>query len=220
MKTILCAVIVAVLQAACGKEASGECLCTPAELFDTVATNTLSSTHDHIVYSRWYRAFADFDGDGLEDVLVSEPMEHAGMGHTVFTMYLATNGLYRKAATIGGQAGNIYVEEDSRAGCRCTWSYLRSSSRTGLIEQTVVNGSGNVRQTHLDVSISEDGNSESCTGDVLLNSIKKLATVPIRWEVSTTVNGVTSWITIEEYGKEILERHRRAREAAIGRSKK
>lgn len=174
-----------VIESCCVLRSNG--LCSARYLFDSVVTNVYSATSNDCYVAR-ERGFVDLNGDGHEDVILSEPVTSRGTGGLVYGVYLWTNGLYK---CMGDVFGNWIRVERTPQGSTAIWSYSHCSACSGSFCRAALAPYGTFEETHLALDWAEEG--ESCIARSLDEAIMKHATVPIRWEISRTVNGTNVW---------------------------
>ena len=166
-------------------------LLTASYLFDTVFTNRNPTAERPVAYASRIRGIVDLDGDGADDVILSDSFFFAtahGLGYYVF---LQTNGLYRCIGAIGAK-GRAWVEswED---GATFIWSYMADDATHGTYIRTGVRNGAFASEIKRPVSWSADG---VCNQKWIPEHIRNKATVPVRWEYSETKDGVNTWLPL------------------------
>ena len=82
--------------------------------------------------SRFYGE-VDLTGNGLKDIIISEPLGMSGMGGMSWTVYLCVNTNQYQEANIGLSGRTLAVEVDGY-GRNKIWSYWHISSESGSVE--------------------------------------------------------------------------------------
>lgn len=162
---------------------------SPSYLFESAVTNAFAQYWSKDAWIERERGWVDLDNDGIDDLILSDPYSSGGTGGLGYTVYVATNGLYRAIGTIGGHRSTFGVEDRGSLG-RIIWTYSHSSCCTGSfcwlqIYESETTDSGRIAVYVLD--------GEDSLGHDIGAAIRKWATVPIRWEISHTEDGKVSW---------------------------
>lgn len=164
-------------------------LVAPDYLFDFAITNAYQCNLYPNPWIERARGWVDLNNDGVDDLILSEPFSSGGTGGLGFQVFFATNGLYRAVGSIGGHLSTIRVEKREYLGC-VIWSYSHCNCCTGSFCWLEIDESGYTQSGRVAVYIPD---GEDSFGHDLDKIIRKWATVPIRWEVSHTENGIVSW---------------------------
>ena len=178
-------------------------IATPDFLFNSIVTNGLygatgtnSNPYAKNKYVERYRSFVDLDQDGMDDLLISDPVSQTARGGLRYRVYLQTNGNYRCVGEIFSHSDAIRVEHVD-GFTRQIWTYSPCSGHSGSIGAMRATPHYVAEQTHVFVEIGSDGQEPSTIGFDILETINRKAAVPIRREVSKTEDGKIEWVTIQ-----------------------
>lgn len=165
-------------------------LLSPAYLFDSIVTNDYENSVFKGAYFSRNRGFVDLNGDGHEDVLLSDSESQRGTGGLCYNVCLWTNGFYRCVGEVGGSGFRVERQSD---GSAVIWSYWHSSCRTGCFCCSVLDSWGKFSEKgSIPVDWSDD--FDHCFAKALEDAIRQYAVVPIRWEYSETTAGTNVWV--------------------------
>ena len=118
----------------------------PPEKVDpsTVAvTNEFRGAWWNKPYHERYRILVDFDFDGHDDMLLSEPMADFGTGGGCWTAYHWTNGLYQAVGSFGAHYAAWSFDKDTGdSGGLRFWYYWHSSCREGTLGYYIISANG------------------------------------------------------------------------------
>lgn len=169
-------------------------IASPSYLFDSAVTNAYSRYGSDRAWVERERGWVDLNNDGVDDLILSDPYSSGGTGGLGYTVYFATNGLYRAIGTIGGHRSTFGVEDRGSLG-RIIWTYSHSSCCTCSYGWLQIYESGSTYSGRVPVYVPD---GEDSLGHDIGAAIRKWSTVSIRWEVSHTEDGKVSW---REIGK-------------------
>ncbi|HWB03541.1 MAG TPA: hypothetical protein VG796_10995 [Verrucomicrobiales bacterium] len=164
------------------------------------STKPLTDPSGKTKYAERYRTLADLDGDGADDLLLSEArLEFGKMGGS-WTVYLNRKGEYSEIGTITAKPGAITIEPD-RARSRKNqeekfhariWVYLRGGAGAGSFGYFRVGEKSVEKLRSLELYPGDAGTSLS--NAVYEAAFKKKSPVEFRVERSTTdANGTVHW---------------------------
>jgi hypothetical protein len=134
-----------------------------------------------------FRLFADFDGDGNEDVALPLDVEPYDDRTAEFALYLkARDGLYDCVGTFGVSPAAFSIEHiKGKKPFSRIWSYGRGNANSGvLVSDKIENG-------RITDEICVDVFLEELSGALLFAT--ENASVPIRRERSSYANGIMGW---------------------------
>jgi hypothetical protein len=157
-------------------------------------------------FDRKRRILADFDGDGLEDMALSDVISELftdmkGRPHS-FTLYLKvseTSGLYRAVGNFWAPLDPFYLSverlKEEGQDASVIWTYYQQMNRKGVLRRSEVHRDS-ISQSY---QLLEFSNGEKCeASDILNNVFNKPRSVPVRWEQGIISNDLFKWVPLEE----------------------
>lgn len=153
-------------------------------LLQSAITN-ISPTADS-VYDERICGFVDLNNDGVDDLILSNPLSQEGTGGNGYALILAEHDHFRH---IGDIAGNDIFVECAKDEPTTVWAYSHSSASSGSILATVIEYDGRLILTGRIPVVLHKGS----IGMKLLDEINSRATVPVVWKQSKTVKGIVHW---------------------------
>ena len=168
----------------------------PPEKVDpsTVAvTNEFRGAWWNKPYHERYRILVDFDFDGHDDMLLSEPMADFGTGGGCWTAYHWTNGLYQAVGSFGAHYAAWSFDKDTGdSGGLRFWYYWHSSCREGPLGYSIISANGFKDDKSQRFSIAMDSDENDVASQLYRTALKDHG-IPYRYEESLTRNGMVTW---------------------------
>ena len=155
-------------------------------LFASIATNASHSGETAFVEREC--GFVDLNGDGIDDLLLSDPLCMDGNGGTTYHVILAEKEHYRHLGEITGNS--IHVEEIPDE-TRVVWAFAHGSASSGSITCARIEYGKIFLKGSLPIFLTEK--PADSLGAMFLDQIEKKATLPIRWKRSQTIDGKIKW---------------------------
>ena len=150
-------------------------------------------------FAERFRITADLDGDGRDDLILSEDIRTFGTGGGTWTVYLSRPAGFDEVGTITAHPGAVSIEPDHDAIQRQEkdriyvriWTYWKSSGREGSLYYYRVGPSGVFDGGRLTI-YPGDGGSELGRG--VYEAVFKHSEIPLRVEKSSTdAKGTVTW---------------------------
>ena len=145
-------------------------------------------------YHERYRILVDFDFDGHDDMLLSEPMAGFGTGGGCWTVYHWTNGHYQAIGSIGAHYAAWSFEKNPGGEGLRLWYYWHSNCRSGMLGYYLISREGvkDEKEQHLFIVMNSD---EDDVASRLCKMVLKDHGIMYRYETSVTRNGMVAWRT-------------------------
>lgn len=153
-------------------------------------TNEFPGAWHSGAYSERLRILVDFDFDGHDDMILSEPLQNFGTGGGCWTVYHWTNGTYQAIGDVGAHRTAWSIEKDPQEGYVRFWYYWHSSARTGMLGYDEIEPTRIGRKEKLYLTFDDD---ENCLASKLYKAALGDHGVKYRFEASATTNGVVTW---------------------------
>jgi len=106
----------------------------------------------------------DLTGNGLKDIIISEPLGMSGMGGSSWTVYICISTNQYQEANVGLSGRTFAFEDDNWEGKRI-WAYWHLSSNSGAIEYLQFNRQGEGTQGP-SIEIYTDGDGSGIGGAI------------------------------------------------------
>lgn len=153
------------------------------------------------------RLFADFNGDGREDLALSEDTSDTTFTGRIFTLYLSD---YRGKYTC--KIGEFFAHPAAIAIEKCgytvrIWTYFRGGAGEGSLGYQEIQGHKLSEGKAVTIFL---GDGCSNIGRAMYAAVFSNSDFPIRAEISTTVDGVVHWKPM--YEEELEEKNDEADE--------
>lgn len=172
--------------------------------------SSVAMTNDHksaywpqVFFERW-RIVTDLNGDGSDDLILSEDPAYFGNGGGPWDVYISSNGNWRCIGDVGMYPGAFAMDKvDDEVEL---WYYWHDSAREGYVGYHIFRPDGKIKTGNTDSKIlvrSDGGGDDNSIFDCLDKAIFGYAhRHPYRFEKSeTSTNGVVTWKTIGDWQK-------------------
>ena len=144
-------------------------------------------------YHERYRILVDFDFDGHDDMLLSEPMAHFGTGGGSWTAYHWTNGLYQAVGNFGAHYAAWSFDKDvGGSGGLRFWYYWHLNCRKGMLGYYIISAKGVKDEKNQRFSITMDSDENDVASQLYRTALKDHG-IPYRYEESMTRDGIVTW---------------------------
>ena len=168
----------------------------------------LSNDHQSAYYPQTYferwRIVTDLNGDGSDDLILSEDPAYFGNGGGPWDVYISSNGIWRCVGEVGMYPGAFAMDKvDDEVEL---WYYWHDSAREGYVGYYIFRPDGKIKTGNTDSKIlvrSDGGGNDNSIFDCLDKAIFGYAhRHPYRFEKSeTSTNGVVTWKEIGDWQK-------------------
>jgi len=141
-----------------------------------------------IIRGERYRVLGDFNGDGKDDIALSEPTP-LGTGGGTFVLYLGDGkGKYRELGVFSGNVGAVAIEK--RWKVNRIWTYSHCSGSEGEIGYWEITEKGISEYHHLTIFPGDAGTE---MGRAIQSAVFDHSDVKLKIERSKTRDGKVQW---------------------------
>ena len=159
-------------------------------------SNEFQTASDHKPYKERWRIVSDLNGDGVDDLILSDQKDAFGNAGGSWMVYLHNDGAWRYIGDVVLYPGFVTLET-TQAGINI-WNYCRTSAHDGYFGYySVTNGRLNKQPMRIHVASTREENSIfSRIGRAIFDCPSPH---PFRFEESTTsTHGVVSWKKVRD----------------------
>ena len=170
---------------------------------EKIDPSTIAVTNEHPCgwwshpYHERYRIMVDFDFDGHDDMLLSEPRASFGTGGGSWEVYHWTNGFYQAIGDIGAHYAAWSFDKDPWDDALRFWYYWHSSAHEGSLGYYIISANGVKHEKEQQMEIRMDA-GENDVASQLYKTVLKDHGIKYRYEISSTTNGVVTWKTVRK----------------------
>ena len=148
-------------------------------------------------FAERYRFRLDFNGDGVKDLAISEPIERMGRMGGMFEIHIAsadgTDFEFFDVMLVHPKA--ISVEKDPhKPKTLRVWTYLRGAASYGGLGYYSISEDGLKEFQGVEINAGDQGTS---TGNAMYATVFAHSDVPFELERSTTTDGMIEWAKVE-----------------------
>lgn len=160
-------------------------------------SNEFPAASAHKPYKERWRIVSDLNGDGVDDLILSDPQDMFGNAGGPWMVYLHNDGAWHYIGDVGFCPGVVTLEA-TKDGVNI-WNYCRNSARGGNFGYYhVANGKLNKQPMQMHVVSTDEENSIFSRIDMAIFGYP--SSHPFRLEESSTsTNGVVSWKKIRDH---------------------
>lgn len=162
-------------------------------------SNDHQSTYWPQLYLERWRIVTDLNGDGKDDLILSDTKDTFGNAGGGWVVYISCNGFWRCVGDVGLYPGaftfdRVHDEVD-------LWFYSRSSAQEGYFGYYSFH-SGGMRESKNQIFVRTEGADENVFGCMDKAIFGYDHRHPYRFDTSeTSTNGIVSWKTIRDWKK-------------------
>lgn len=168
---------------------------------EKVDPSTVAVTNEHPSgwwphpYHERYRIMVDFDFDGHDDMLLSEPMADFGTGGGCWEVYHWTNGTYQAIGNVGMHyaAWSFEKNPEGDEGLRL-WYYWHSNCCSGMLGYYLISEKGVRDKKEQRFFVVMDSGERDVASQLYRTALKEHG-IKCRYETSVTRNGMVAWRT-------------------------
>lgn len=162
-------------------------------------SNDHRSAYNPLPYLERWRVVTDLNGDGTNDLILSDTIDTFGNAGGVWEVYINSNGCWRCIGDVGLHPGALTL--DSVHGGVDLWYYSHCSAQEGYIGYYSFSPDGMSKSINR-MFVRTDGDDGNVT-DGVFNTVFGLAhRHPYHLDISeTTTNGVVMWKTMGDWRK-------------------
>ena len=170
--------------------------CDPSSV--AVSNDHQSAYWPHPYLERW-RIVTDLNGDGKDDLILSDTKDTFGNAGGGWLVYISSNGFWRCIGDVGLYPGaftldRVHSEVD-------LWYYFRSSAQEGHFGYYSFH-SGGMRECKNQIFVRTEGADENVFGCMDKAIFGYSHRHPYRFDTrETSTNGIVSWKTIRDWRK-------------------
>lgn len=154
-------------------------------------SNEFPTASDRKPYKERWRIISDLNGDGVNDLILSDQKDLFGNAGGPWMVYLNSNGSWRYIGDVGLHPGAVTLEA-TQDGVNI-WNYRRNSARDGHFGYYHV-ANGKLKKQPTQIRVARTGEEESIFARIEMAIFGHPSPHPFRLEESaTSTNGVVSW---------------------------
>jgi hypothetical protein len=136
-----------------------------------------------------YRVLADFNGDGHEDLALSDSLSLLGPGGIRFSVYLNdVNGRYGKIGEMFSHPRHVVVEQHH--SYPRLWVFHKRYDEVGLVGYHEIRGRTMMEIEGVEISLVDGGTR---IGNAILEAVQQNSDTVMKVQVSTTIDGQVHW---------------------------
>ena len=159
-------------------------------------SNEFPTASDHKPYKERWRIVSDLNGDGVDDLILSDPKDAFGNAGGSWMVYLHDDGAWRYIGDMVLYPGVVTLET-TQNGVNI-WNYCRNSVHDGYFGYYPV-ANGKLNKHPIQIHVSSTSEEDSIFSRIEMAIFGYPSPHPFRFEESTTTtNGVVSWKKIRD----------------------